>query len=100
MCPCLVVIFRSANDTIVTVEKRYATPVKNWEPLLAEINPLVSSGQAKPSEASPPVVGGYGLVWGTRTKALVYHTEPVSEKTIPAAICVLDLVGGASSFCL
>ncbi|NIO09493.1 MAG: hypothetical protein GTO40_16400, partial [Deltaproteobacteria bacterium] len=30
----------SANDAIVTVEKGYATPIKNWKPLLAAVNPM------------------------------------------------------------
>jgi len=74
------------NDAIVTVEKGYATQIKNWKPLLAEINPLVASGQAKPDEVSPPVVGGQAFIWGTRTKVMVYHTDLASEKTIPRRI--------------
>lgn len=75
-----------ANDAIVTVEKGYATPVKNWKLLLAEINPLVASGQAKPNEVSPDVVAGRAFIWGTRTKVMVYNTQLASEKTIPRRV--------------
>jgi len=79
----------SANDAIVTVSKGYATPVKNWKPLLAEVNPTVASGQVNPNEVSPPVVGGRAFIWGSRTKAMVYHTELASVETIPRR--VIDL---------
>lgn len=76
----------SENDIIVTIEKGYLLKVPDWELLLAEINPQIGSGHTKPGDVSPSVIGGYGFVWATRTKALVYSTKLASRDNIPKAI--------------
>jgi ABC-type Fe3+ transport system substrate-binding protein len=76
----------SENDIIVTVEKGYLHKVPDWEVLLAEVNPQVAAGTVKPGDVSPSVIGGYGFVWATRTKALVYSTKLASKDSIPKKI--------------
>ena len=71
----------SENDIIVTIEKGYLHKIPDWELLLAEVNRA-----AKPGDVSPSVIGGYGFVWATRTKALVYSTKLASKDNIPKKI--------------
>lgn len=76
----------SENDIIVTVEKGYLNKIPDWELLLAEINPRVGSGAIKPGDVSPSVIGGYGFIWATRTKALVYSTKLAARDNVPKRI--------------
>ncbi len=65
------------------IEQGLAIPVDNWKLLLAAINPLVSSGQVKPEQISPPPFTGYSLLWANRTKSLLYNTKLISKNDIP-----------------
>jgi hypothetical protein len=59
--------------------------IPDWELLLAEIHPLVKSGQIKASDVSPSIFAGRGFMWATRTKALLYNTNLIAEADLPRA---------------
>ena len=65
------------------IEQDLAVPLDNWKLLLAEINPLVSSGQVKTEQISPAPFTGYSLLWANRTKSLLYNTKLISRNDIP-----------------
>jgi ABC-type Fe3+ transport system substrate-binding protein len=58
--------------------------IDNWELLLAEINPLVKSGRAKPNQVSwGDVFSGYAFVFHQRVNSLMYNTRLMSKNEIP-----------------
>ena len=58
--------------------------IDNWELLLAEINPMVKSGRAKPSQVSwGEVFTGYAFVFHQRVNAMMYNTKLISKNEIP-----------------
>lgn len=81
--PALDAFTGSEEHVTETMALGFTTKVDNWERLLAEINPLVSSGKVKPSEVSPELLSGHGFIWGNRVKALVYNPKLISEGELP-----------------
>lgn len=73
----------SGRDHHAVITKGFATKIDNWETILAEINPTVRSGAVKPGTVSPHPFTGYSMLWGTRTKGLIYNTKMISEKDVP-----------------
>jgi ABC-type Fe3+ transport system substrate-binding protein len=59
--------------------------VPDWELLVSAINPLVTSGQVKAADVSPPYFAGRGFVWATRSKSLLYNTSTIKVDELPKA---------------
>jgi ABC-type Fe3+ transport system substrate-binding protein len=73
----------SEEDNLRLVEEGRAIKIDDWETLLAEINPLVGSGQVKLEDVSPSLFAGYGFVWTTRDKGLLYNPRVMPESELP-----------------
>ena len=81
------IVYSTGDSHLIGLMKgKFATPVKNWRVLLAEINPLVKSGKLKPDVVSPPAVAGYGFLWATRTKGMLYNTKLIKRADLPKNI--------------
>jgi ABC-type Fe3+ transport system substrate-binding protein len=61
----------------------YAEQVKNWQAVLAEINPRVKSGAVKAEDVSRGEFGGYSFAHSNRLKGVGYNTKLVSPKDLP-----------------
>lgn len=57
--------------------------VDDWKSLLAEINPLVSSGKVRPEQLSPTPLSEHAFMYVTRVKALLYNPQVISKKDLP-----------------
>ncbi|HEY7162960.1 MAG TPA: extracellular solute-binding protein [Candidatus Binatia bacterium] len=57
-----------------------ADRVEGWQNLLADIAPEAYKVRDR---VSPFVLAGYGFVWSTRTTAILYNPERISEKELP-----------------
>jgi ABC-type Fe3+ transport system substrate-binding protein len=73
----------SEEDNLRLVEEGRVIKIDNWQALLAEINPLVGSGQVKPEDVSPSLFEGYGFTWTTRDKGLLYNPRVMPESELP-----------------
>ncbi len=73
----------NGSDMPMFVNKGYASEIKDWELLLAEINPRVKSGAVKPSDISRAGYGGYAFAHSNRLKGVGYNTKLVSLKDLP-----------------
>ena len=71
------------NRNIEMIEGGFATYVDGWEQLLAEVNPLVASGQVKPEQVSPGPFSGQAFMWATVAKALLYNPNLVAQADLP-----------------
>lgn len=76
--------FTGSDDYIIKiVEEGLAAEVPNWQAVLAEVNPLVGSGQVKPEVVSPSSFAGYGFLWAGRNKVLVYNPTLIKKEDLP-----------------
>lgn len=76
--------FTGSDDYIVKiVEAGLAAEVPNWQAVISEINPLVSSGQVTPEQVSPSLFAGYGFLWAGRNKVLVYNPTLIKKEDLP-----------------
>ncbi len=73
----------SEEDNLRLVEEGRVIKIDNWQTLLAEINPLVGSGQVNPEDVSPSLFEGYGFTWTTRDKGLLYNPRVMPENELP-----------------
>ena len=73
----------SEEDNLRLVEEGRVIKIDNWQTLLAEINPLVGSGQVNPEDVSPSLFEGYGFTWTTRDKGLLYNPRVMPESELP-----------------
>ena len=60
-----------------------ALKIDNWERLLAEINPVVRAGKARPEQLSPGPLKGLGFAHLSRTKSLIYNPKLISRDKLP-----------------
>jgi ABC-type Fe3+ transport system substrate-binding protein len=81
----------STGDThlMALMKSKFALRVENWEKILPEINSQVKSGQLDLHEISPHAVDGYGFVFATRTKGMVYNTNRIKPEDLPKNIAEL-----------
>ncbi len=70
-------------------EAGFSTPIANWKLLLAEINPLVGSGQVNPKDVSPSPFSGYSFLWSTRTRSFIYNTKLITPDELPKSVADL-----------
>jgi ABC-type Fe3+ transport system substrate-binding protein len=61
----------------------YAAKIKDWEAILAEINPRVKSGAVKPGNVSPSGYAGYAFAHSNRLKGVGYNKNLISLKDLP-----------------
>ena len=61
----------------------YADQVKDWDIILAEINPRVKAGAVKPSDVSRAGYAGYAFAHSNRLKGVGYNTQTSSLKDLP-----------------
>jgi ABC-type Fe3+ transport system substrate-binding protein len=61
----------------------YAAKIKDWEAVLAEINPRVKSSVVKPSDVSPSGYAGYAFAHSNRLKGVGYNKKLISLKDLP-----------------
>jgi len=73
----------SGDNQTELIEGGFAEKVDSWKALLAEINPLVRSGEVKPEEVSPYPFTGYAFMWGGRNKVLIYNTNLIKQEELP-----------------
>lgn len=64
----------NGGDMPMFVSGKYAEHVKDWELILAEINPRVKSGAVKPNDVSPRGYAGYAFAHSNRLKGVGYNT--------------------------
>jgi ABC-type Fe3+ transport system substrate-binding protein len=73
----------NGSDMPSFIEAGYVAQIKDWELLLAEINPRVKSGAVKPSEISRTGYAGYAFAHSNRLKAVGYNTNTASPENLP-----------------
>jgi ABC-type Fe3+ transport system substrate-binding protein len=83
LAPSIDVYAGSEGENIRLIQAGYGTRIDHWEELLAEINPIFRSGEAKFEDVSPGPFAGYSFIWTTRNKALLYNTRLISEADLP-----------------
>jgi hypothetical protein len=75
----------NGSDMPSFITKGYAAEIKDWEALLAEINPRVKSGAIKPTDISRAGYSGYGFAHSNRLKGVGYNTKLVTPKDLPSS---------------
>ncbi len=70
----------------VLMKENFSVPIKNWELLLSEINPLVKSGQVRAGSISPPFYRGHGFNLSTRSKGYLYNTDTITPDKMPRSL--------------
>ena len=73
----------NGGDMPTFVSGNYALKVKDWEKILAEINPRVRAGAVKPADISPAGHAGYAFAHSNRLKGVGYNKKLASEKDLP-----------------
>ena len=73
----------NGSDMPAFISKGYAAEIKNWEMLLAEINPRVKSGTVKPTDISRAGYAGYAFAHSNRLKGVGYNTKLTALKDLP-----------------
>jgi len=81
--PKLAFYTTNGGDMPAFVSGNYAAKIKDWEALLAEINPRVKSGAVKPGDISRPGYAGYAFAHSNRLKGVGYNKTLVSLKDLP-----------------
>jgi iron(III) transport system substrate-binding protein len=68
-------------ETVLSLKDAGGTDrVEDWQNLLAEIAPEAYKVRDR---VSAFILAGYGFVWSTRTTAILYNSENISEKDLP-----------------
>jgi ABC-type Fe3+ transport system substrate-binding protein len=57
--------------------------IDDWQDVLAEVNPAVSSNKVGPDQVSPGPFSGYAFLFATRDEALIYNTRLISASDLP-----------------
>ena len=73
----------NGSDMPSFIDSGYVAEIKDWEALLAEINPRVKSGVVKPSDISRTGYAGYAFAHSNRLKAVGYNKDIASPDTLP-----------------
>lgn len=73
----------NGSDMPSFIDSGYVAEIKNWEALLAEINPRVKAGMVKPSDISRTGYAGYAFAHSNRLKAVGYNKDTASPETLP-----------------
>ncbi|HEY4134158.1 MAG TPA: extracellular solute-binding protein [Alphaproteobacteria bacterium] len=73
----------NASDMQMFISGGYIPQVKDWQLLLAAINPRVQSGEVKPTDISRASFGGYAFAHSNRLKGVGYNTSLASPKDLP-----------------
>ncbi|HLQ33991.1 MAG TPA: extracellular solute-binding protein [Chloroflexota bacterium] len=60
-----------------------AQRVDNWQALLAEINPVVASGQLKAEQLSPDPLQGFSFIWSHVAYVGIYNPKLISKADLP-----------------
>ena len=60
-----------------------AQPIEGWQALLAEVNPLVASGQLKAEQISPDPVQGISFIWSHVAYVGIYNPKLISKDDLP-----------------
>lgn len=71
------------TNKFTLVEVGAVEKIDGWENLLAEIHPLVRSGKVRPEQISPRPLSGYGFMYASRVKALLYNPRLISKGDLP-----------------
>jgi ABC-type Fe3+ transport system substrate-binding protein len=73
----------NGSDMPAFIDGGYVAQIKDWEVLLAEVNPRVKSGAVKPSDISRTGYAGYAFAHSNRLKAVGYNTNTSSPADLP-----------------
>jgi len=73
----------NGSDMPSFIDSGYVAEIKDWQLLLAEINPRVKSGAVKPSDISRTGYMGYAFAHSNRLKAVGYNKNTASPETLP-----------------
>lgn len=68
---------------VTAIHQGLLLPIENWEPLLAEVNPLVGSGRVKPEQVSWSLMKGYALAWQNDVNLIMYNTRIMPKNDVP-----------------
>lgn len=81
--PRLAFYTTNSSDMPSFISGGYVEAIKDWQVLLAEINPRVKSGAVKPRDISRTGYEGYAFAHSNRLKAVGYNTKTASPQTLP-----------------
>jgi len=83
LVPTYDAIVSSAKNNIALVAIGGVQKIDGWETLLAEINPLVGSGNVRPKQISPDPFSGYAFQYVSFLKGLIYNPNLISKEELP-----------------
>ena len=81
--PDLAFYATNGSDMPAFISKNYAAEIKDWQLLLAEINPRVKAGTVKPTDISRAGYTGYAFAHSNRLKGVGYNTQTAALKDLP-----------------
>lgn len=81
--PRLAFYTTNSSDMPSFISGGYVEAIKDWEVLLAEINPRVKSGAVKPQDISRFGYEGYAFAHSNRLKAIGYNNKLASLQDLP-----------------
>ena len=81
--PRLAFYTTNGSDMPSFIDGGYVSEIKNWQLLLAEINPRVKSGAVKPGDISRTGYMGYAFAHSNRLKAVGYNKNMASPDNLP-----------------
>ena len=73
----------NGSDMPSFIDGGYVAAIKDWEVLLAEINPRVKSGAVKPGDISRTGYMGYAFAHSNRLKAVGYNKNMAAPENLP-----------------
>ena len=73
----------NGSDMPSFIDSGYVGEIKDWQLLLAEINPRVKAGVVKPGDISRTGYAGYAFAHSNRLKAVGYNKDIASPETLP-----------------
>ncbi len=83
MAPAFDALTGTDEEILQVVAAGHTAKTQDWEKLLAEVNPLIRSGAARPAQVSTTIFSGEAFIWGNRLKALIYNPKLISENELP-----------------
>jgi ABC-type Fe3+ transport system substrate-binding protein len=81
--PKLTFYTTNASEMQMFISGGYVDPIKDWQLLLAEVNPRVKSGEIKATDIGRPGFAGYAFAHTNRLKGVGYNTQLASPKDLP-----------------
>ena len=73
----------NASEMQMFLTNGYVEQVKDWELILAEINPRVKSGEVKPTDISRAGFAGFAFAHSNRLKGVGYNTKLATIQDLP-----------------